>query len=116
MGHTTTTTKTRRPGKQRKQPVAKPDEHLTLGEYLAQAEGTEREPDTYVRTNIMLNERLLNEARELTGLQTKKEIVERALKMLVRIKRQEGIRKLQGKLHWDGNLEELRRGRDFTIG
>lgn len=63
------------------------------------------------RTNIVLNDALIEQARELTGLQAKREIVEEALRTLVQIRRQEGVRRLRGKLHWEGDLDELRRGR-----
>ncbi|MEI6499693.1 MAG: type II toxin-antitoxin system VapB family antitoxin [Armatimonadota bacterium] len=87
---------------------------MTVGEYLEQTAGVERKPDTYVRTNIMLSERLIEEARELTGLQTKKDIVEEALKLYVQIQRQAEIRKLRG-IGWEGDLEEMRRSREFVL-
>jgi len=42
---------------------------------------------------------------------TKKETVEAGLRMLVRLKRREGIRGLRGKVKWEGNLDDLRQGR-----
>jgi len=42
---------------------------------------------------------------------TKKETVEAGLRMLVRLKRQEGIRSLRGKVKWEGNLDEMRQSR-----
>ena len=70
--------------------------------------------DNYVRTNVMLNERLLNEARELTGLRTKKETLEEALRTLVRVKKQSRLLELQG-IGWEGDLAELRRSREFVV-
>ena len=62
-----------------------------------------------MRTNIVLDDALLAEAMRRTGLKTKHAVVEEALKTLVRLKRQEEIRKLRGKLHWEGDLDEMRR-------
>ena len=44
-----------------------------------------------------------------TGVKTKKEVVELGLRTVLRLKQQEQIRKLKGKLHWEGNLDEMRR-------
>jgi Arc/MetJ family transcription regulator len=62
-----------------------------------------------LRTNIVLDEELLAEAMRRTGIKTKRAVVEEALKTLVRLKRQEEILKLRGKLHWEGDLDEMRR-------
>jgi Arc/MetJ family transcription regulator len=62
-----------------------------------------------LRTNIVLDDALLAEAMRRTGLKTKRAVVEEALKTLVRLKRQEEIRQLRGKLHWEGDLDEMRR-------
>jgi Arc/MetJ family transcription regulator len=62
-----------------------------------------------LRTNIVLDDALLAEAMRRTGLKTKRAVVEEALRTLVRLKRQEEIRELRGKLHWEGDLDELRR-------
>jgi Arc/MetJ family transcription regulator len=62
-----------------------------------------------LRTNIVLDDALLAEAMRRTGLKTKRAVVEEALKTLVRLKRQEEIRKLRGKLHWEGDLDEMLR-------
>ena len=62
-----------------------------------------------MRTNIVLDDALLAEAMRRTGLKTKRAVVEEALKTLVRLKRQEEIRQLRGKLHWEGDLDEMRR-------
>ncbi|NIA18870.1 MAG: type II toxin-antitoxin system VapB family antitoxin [Xanthomonadaceae bacterium] len=62
-----------------------------------------------MRTNIVVDDNLMAEALKLSNLKTKKSVVETALKLLVQIKRQEKIRKLRGKLNWEGNLSEMRR-------
>ncbi len=61
-----------------------------------------------MRTNIVIDDSLMDDALKLTGLKTKREAVEFGLKTLVRLKRQEEIRRFRGKLHWDGNLDEMR--------
>jgi len=64
-----------------------------------------------VRTNIVLDETLIGEALALTGLKTKKAVIEEALRVLTRLKRQEQVRALRGRLHWEGDLDRLRAGR-----
>ncbi len=64
-----------------------------------------------MRTNIVLNEELVDKGMTYTGIKTKKELVEYALSELVRRKEQKKILKLSGKLKWEGNLEETRRSR-----
>lgn len=64
-----------------------------------------------MRTNIEIDDQLMADALRLTGVKTKREVVEMALKSLVSLKKQEDIRKFRGKLHWEGNLKALRRAR-----
>ena len=61
-----------------------------------------------MRTNIIIDDKLMERAKKLSGCKTMKETVEKGLKLLVKIYEQEHIRKLRGKLHWEGNLEEMR--------
>ena len=61
-----------------------------------------------MRTNIVVDDNLMAEALKLSNIKTKKGVVETALKLLVQVKRQEAIRKLSGKLNWEGNLSEMR--------
>jgi len=61
-----------------------------------------------MRTNIVINDSLMNEAILLTGIKTKKEVVELGLKTLIRLKNQEKIRAYKGKLAWDGDLDAMR--------
>ena len=61
-----------------------------------------------MRTNIVIDEKLMAEAIKATGVKTKKEAVELGLKALVRLKKQERIRGLRGKLQWTGDLEQMR--------
>jgi Arc/MetJ family transcription regulator len=67
-----------------------------------------------MRTNIEIDDELLDEALRLTGLKTKRAVVEAGLRLLLRLKRQEDILRLVGRVHWEGNLDESRRDRDFT--
>jgi len=61
-----------------------------------------------VRTNIVIDDKLMKEAMELSGLKTKREVVEQALRTFVRLKRQEDILELRG-IGWDGDLDAMRR-------
>jgi Arc/MetJ family transcription regulator len=65
--------------------------------------------ETAVRTNIEIDDELMDEALKVSGLATKRETVETGLRLLVQVKRQQGIRKYRGKLRWEGNLERMRR-------
>ncbi len=65
-----------------------------------------------MRTNIEIDDKLMQEAQRLTGLKTKREIVEAALHMLIRIEKA-NILDLAGKVHWEGDLNESREGRSF---
>jgi len=61
-----------------------------------------------MRTNIVINDELMNEALKLTDYKTKKAVVEEGLKLLVKLKKQERIKALRGKLKWDADLEQMR--------
>lgn len=61
-----------------------------------------------MRTNIDIDNKLMNEAIKVSGLKTKKETVELGLKTLVRLKKQEGIKRFRGQLEWTGNLDDMR--------
>ena len=64
-----------------------------------------------MRTNIDIDDELMAEALTASGCKTKKAAVEEALRLLVRTRRQGRIRKLRGKLSWEGSLDEMRRDR-----
>ena len=66
-----------------------------------------------MRTNIEIDDTLMNEAMRSAGTKTKRETVEEGLRMLIKIKRQTGIRRLRGKIKWEGSLDELRSGRGW---
>jgi Arc/MetJ family transcription regulator len=61
-----------------------------------------------MRTNIVIDDTLMDEAMLLSKLKTKKAVVESGLRLLVQIKKQEKIRGLRGNLKWDGDLEKMR--------
>ncbi len=61
-----------------------------------------------MRTHIEIDEQLLQDALEATGLKTKQEVVEFALKQLLRLHRQADLRKLRGKFDWQGDLDAMR--------
>jgi Arc/MetJ family transcription regulator len=64
-----------------------------------------------VRTNIIIDDELIDQARRLSGLKTKRAIVEEALKMLISSYEQAEVRNLRGKLRWEGDLDKLRENR-----
>lgn len=61
-----------------------------------------------MRTNIVINDKLMNEALALSKIKTKKAVVETGLKLLVQIKKQEQLKSLRGKLKWDDDLDKMR--------
>ena len=61
-----------------------------------------------MRTNIVIDDSLMDDALKLTGLKTKREAVELGLKTLIRQKKQEKIRRFRGKLQWEGDLDQMR--------
>jgi len=67
--------------------------------------------DTHLRTNIVIDDQLMKETLRATGLKTKREAVELGLRTLLRLSKQTEIRQLRGKLHWEGDLDAMRRDR-----
>lgn len=63
---------------------------------------------TSTRTNIVIDDKLMRDTLRATGLKTKREAVEKALRTLLRLRRQAGIRRLRGKLAWHGDLDAMR--------
>ena len=63
------------------------------------------------RTNIVLDEKLVEDALKATGLKTRRALVDYALRELLRRESQKRILKLKGTIHWEGNLPSMRRGR-----
>ena len=61
-----------------------------------------------MRTNVVIDDDLMDEALKVSQFKTKKDAVEEGLKLLVQRKKQENIKNLRGKLHWKGDLEDMR--------
>jgi len=76
-------------------------------------------PDSYkmvyllpmARTNIDIDESLIRKARKLTRLKTKRQIVDKALELLVRTESRKGILRYYGTGIWEGDLKASRRNR-----
>ena len=64
-----------------------------------------------MRTNIVIDDDLMSRAMTVTGITTKREVVEEALRVLIRTTEQKAILGLRGKIKWDGDLNEMRQGR-----
>ncbi|EIP97562.1 transcription regulator of the Arc/MetJ class [Opitutaceae bacterium TAV1] len=63
------------------------------------------------RTNIVLDENLIRQGLKLTGIKTRKELVNHALTQLVRQEKQTGLLDLRGKVKWEGDLNAMRKAR-----
>ena len=61
-----------------------------------------------MRTNVIIDDELMESALRVSGLKTKKDAIEEGLKLLVRLKSQESILRFRGKLKWSGSLDEMR--------
>ena len=64
-----------------------------------------------MRTNIEIDDELIAQAMKSTGAKTKRAAVEAGLRLLVQVRAQTSIRKLRGKVKWEGNLETSRLGK-----
>lgn len=65
--------------------------------------------DQATRTNIVIDDQLMDEALRASGLKTKRSAVEEGLRLLIRLNRQADVRKWFGKLRWEGDLRRMRR-------
>ena len=61
-----------------------------------------------MRTNIEIDDKLMNDVLKATGVPTKKAAVELGLKTLIRLKKQENIKAFRGQLQWAGDLDDMR--------
>ncbi|TSA40986.1 MAG: type II toxin-antitoxin system VapB family antitoxin [Betaproteobacteria bacterium] len=61
-----------------------------------------------MRTNIVIDDKLMKDTLRLTGLKTKREAVELGLRTLLRLRKQAEIRRFRGKLNWQGDLDSMR--------
>lgn len=64
-----------------------------------------------MRTNIVIDDKLMTDALKASGYTTKKEAVEQGLKLLLLRSQQQNIRKLRGRVKWEGDLDEMRGGK-----
>ena len=64
-----------------------------------------------MRMNIVIDDKLMAAALRATGLSTKREVVELGLKTVLRLRQQAEIKKLRGKITWEGDLDAMRRDR-----
>ena len=62
-----------------------------------------------MRTNIEIDDKLMQDALRYTRVKTKREAVELGLRTLVQLGRQVEVRKMRGKLQWEGDLDAMRR-------
>ena len=62
-----------------------------------------------MRTNIVIDDRLMADTLRATGIKTKREAVEMGLRTLLRLQQQTELRKLRGKYQWEGDLDAMRR-------
>lgn len=61
-----------------------------------------------MRTNMEMDDQLMSDVLRLTGARTQREAVEMELRTLLRLRRQEEIRRFRGKLQWEGDLDAMR--------
>lgn len=61
-----------------------------------------------MRTHIMIDDELMSDVLKLTGIKSKREAVEQALRTLLALKQQEKIKQFKGALKWEGDLEQMR--------
>jgi Arc/MetJ family transcription regulator len=62
-----------------------------------------------MRTNVVLEDVLMQNAKQACGCKTKKDTIELALRLLIKVKSQAHIKKYKGKLKWEGDLNSMRR-------
>ena len=61
-----------------------------------------------MKTSVDIDNALVTDALQVTGLSATEEVIELALKLLIQLKRQEAIKAYRGQLPWNGDLETLR--------
>ena len=61
-----------------------------------------------MRTNIVIDDKLMKDTLRATGLTTKREAVELGLRTLLRLRQQEEVKRFRGKLDWQGDLDAMR--------
>ena len=63
-----------------------------------------------MRTNVVIDDKLMSRAMRSSGCRTKRSAIESGLRLLVQVNSQKKLRSLKGKITWEGELEEMRRG------
>jgi Arc/MetJ family transcription regulator len=61
-----------------------------------------------MRTNVVIDDQLMDKAQKYSGLTTKKGAIEAGLKLLIQLHKQSEVRSLRGKINWEGNLDDMR--------
>jgi Arc/MetJ family transcription regulator len=61
-----------------------------------------------MRTNVVIDDKLMKDTLRATGLKSKREAVELGLHTLLRLRQQEEIQRFRGKLNWQGDLDAMR--------
>lgn len=61
-----------------------------------------------MRTNVVIDDDLMERVRKLGGFATKKGAIEAGLRLLLQVEGQKKLRKLKGRIQWEGDLEEMR--------
>ena len=64
-----------------------------------------------MRTNIVIDDKLMKDTLRATGLKTKREVVELGLRTVLRLRQQEDLRRFRGKVNWQGDLDAMRTDR-----
>jgi len=62
-----------------------------------------------MRTNVVIDDELMSRALRSSGCTTKRSVIETGLRLLVQVNSQKKLRQLKGKIHWQGDLDEMRR-------
>ena len=65
------------------------------------------------RTNVILDDKIVEDCLKATGIKTRKALIDHALRELLRHESQTKILELKNKVHWEGHLNEWRQGRDI---
>lgn len=63
------------------------------------------------RTNILIDDQLIAKFKKATGIKTKRAMVDHALRVALQFEQQKKLLELEGKVHWEGDLKSMRRGR-----
>ncbi len=62
-----------------------------------------------MRTNVVIDDKLMSRALRSSGGGTKRSAIESGLRLLVQVNSQKKLRQLKGKIRWQGDLDEMRR-------